>query len=232
MHETLHSPDSFRAILPVAIAVEETDEDVSESELFIEEKAQAVDAVRSRRREFATVRFCARQALGQLGYPPVPILSGRRREPIWPDGIVGSMTHCDGYRAAAVASKADMAAVGIDAEINEPLPVEVAELIMSENEAQAIRYLVSSEPYVAWDRLLFSIKESIFKTWFPLTESWLDFTQCEVSIEASTFAGHLRIPAPAFNGIDLSCIRGRWTVCRRHLLTAALVVASDGLEER
>ena len=104
MHETLHSPKSFRAILPIAIAVEETDEDVSESELFIEEKSQVIDAVRSRRREFATVRACARQSLGHLGYPPVPILSGRRHEPIWPDGIVRSMTHCDGYRAAAVAS--------------------------------------------------------------------------------------------------------------------------------
>ncbi|MBB1572483.1 MAG: 4'-phosphopantetheinyl transferase superfamily protein [Propionibacterium sp.] len=171
MHETLHSPKSFRAILPIAIAVEETDEDVSESELFIEEKSQVIDAVRSRRREFATVRACARQSLGHLGYPPVPILSGRRHEPIWPDGIVRSMTHCDGYRAAAVASKSDMTAIGIDAEINEPLPVEVADLIISENEAQALRYLASSEPYVAWDRLLFSIKESIFKTWRVIQES-------------------------------------------------------------
>ena len=73
------------------------------------------------------------------------------------------MTHCDGYRAAAVASKSDMTAIGIDAEINEPLPVEVADLIISENEAQALRYLASSEPYVAWDRLLFSIKRLIHR---------------------------------------------------------------------
>ncbi|MDN5586365.1 MAG: 4'-phosphopantetheinyl transferase family protein [Brevibacterium sp.] len=223
MDERLYSPDGFRALLPVTFAVEETDKDVSESELFPEEKVQVMDAVRSRRREFATVRVCARQALGKLGWPPVSILSGRRREPIWPEGIVGSMTHCDGYRAAAVASKTDAVAVGIDAEINEPLPVEVVDLIMAGHEAQALSILASSDPQIAWGRLLFSIKESIYKAWYPLTASWLDFAQCEVSIGANTFTGRLCVPAPAVNGIDLSCIRGRWTVYREHLLTAALV---------
>ncbi len=65
MHETLHIPDSFRALLRVAFVFEETEKDVSKSELFPEEKVQVMDAVRFRRREFATVRACARQ--GGLG---------------------------------------------------------------------------------------------------------------------------------------------------------------------
>ena len=47
---------------------------------------------------------------------------GAKREPLWPAGVVGSITHCDGYRAAAVARATDLATVGIDAEPHEPLP--------------------------------------------------------------------------------------------------------------
>ena len=71
--------------------------------------ARAVD---KRRREFRTVRHCARQALRQLGLPPAPVLRGERGEPRWPAGVVGSMTHCAGYRAAAVAHSCDFSALG------------------------------------------------------------------------------------------------------------------------
>ena len=53
-----------------------------------------------RRNEFITVRHCAGLALGELGFPPVPILKGDKGEPCWPDGAVGSLTHCAGYRGA------------------------------------------------------------------------------------------------------------------------------------
>ena len=81
--------------------------------------ARAVDR---RRAEFTTVRTCARIALGRLGLPPAPLLTGSKREPLWPAGVVGSITHCDGYRAAAVARASEVAAIGIDAEPHDPLP--------------------------------------------------------------------------------------------------------------
>src|ERR1700761_6826280 len=97
-------------------------DDPAGAALFPAERA-CVGAARERRRsEYATVRLCARQAMHRLGLPPSPVLSGPRGEPLWPDGVVGSMTHCEGYRGAVLARAGEYLAVGIDAEPDRPLP--------------------------------------------------------------------------------------------------------------
>ena len=90
-------------LLPPGVAwAERFDDDVAE-ELFPEEEAAIARAVPTRRREFATGRWCARRALHDLGLPPAPIIPGERGAPGWPPGVVGTITHCPGYRGAAVA---------------------------------------------------------------------------------------------------------------------------------
>ena len=90
-------------ILPSPVAAEEAFDDAGEVVLFPEEQAVIANAVDKRRLEFTTARACARVALGKLGLPPVPIVPGPRGAPRWPAGVVGSITHCAGYRACAVA---------------------------------------------------------------------------------------------------------------------------------
>jgi 4'-phosphopantetheinyl transferase EntD len=109
-------------ILPSSVAAVEAFGDLPGAELFPEEHAVIGRAIEKRRREFATGRACARAALARLGQPPVAILPGDRGSPGWPPGIVGSITHCTGYRAAAVGPAADVLAIGLDAEPDEPLP--------------------------------------------------------------------------------------------------------------
>ena len=67
-------------ILPDAVASSEAFDDPPDAVLFPEEEALISRAVEKRRREFRTVRHCARRALGELGLPPVAVLSGERRE--------------------------------------------------------------------------------------------------------------------------------------------------------
>ncbi|WP_423832395.1 hypothetical protein [Streptomyces manipurensis] len=69
-----------------------------------------------RRAQFATARACARRALAGLGREPVALLPGPGGAPQWPSGVVGSITHCEGYRAAVAAPAGVVAALGIDAE--------------------------------------------------------------------------------------------------------------------
>jgi 4'-phosphopantetheinyl transferase EntD len=109
-------------ILPADVAVATTREDILDIPLFPQEEALVARAVEKRRREFTTARACARAALLDLGLSPQPILSGERGAPLWPAGVVGSITHCDGYRACVVAHDAVWASIGIDAERNEPVP--------------------------------------------------------------------------------------------------------------
>jgi 4'-phosphopantetheinyl transferase EntD len=138
--------------------------------------------VSKRRLELAAGRTCARSALAALGLPPQPILRGPQREPLWPEGIVGSITHSSGYCASAVAPVDKCAGLGIDAEPNQPLPHGVLKRIARERERNWISKASKGE--ICWDRLLFSVKESVFKTWYPIERSWLDFDEAEIEIDA------------------------------------------------
>jgi len=191
-----------RGLLPEIVVVAEAYDDDSALPLYPEEQAVVSRAVEERRREFATVRTLARSCLARLGEPPAPLLPDAHRAPVWPAGFVGSMTHCDGYRAAAVACAADLASVGIDAEPHEALPDGLLDFVSIPAERGPLAELAMRRPDVAWDRLLFSAKESVFKAWFPLTRRWLDFTECAVEFdpEAGTFRGRLLVPGNLLNG--------------------------------
>ena len=109
-------------ILPPQASAAETFSDVADARLFGGEEAALGGASLRRYAEFSTGRACARAALARIGVPPVPIPRGPRGEPRWPDGVTGSITHCAGYLACAVARRAEVRALGIDAEQDGPLP--------------------------------------------------------------------------------------------------------------
>jgi hypothetical protein len=124
-------------------------------------------------REFTTARACARHALAQLGLPASPITNGPNGELRWPAGVVGSITHCEGYRAVAHARAGQITTIGIDAEPHQALPPGVLDSISDQQERHAVGELNRSVEGVHWDRLLFSAKESIYKAWFPLrVDGW------------------------------------------------------------
>jgi 4'-phosphopantetheinyl transferase EntD len=198
-------------ILPASAIVTATREDL-EAELYPEEEEVVSRAVEKRRREFVTARACAREALARLGEPPQPILCGERGQPLWPAGIVGSITHCDGYRACAVARTTELLTIGVDAEPSQPLPQGLLEDIALPEEREWLRHLTRQAPAIRWDRLLFSIKESIYKAWFPLAERWLGFEDAVVAIDfpTGTFSAHLLVPGPTLDGRELRSFRGSW----------------------
>jgi 4'-phosphopantetheinyl transferase EntD len=212
-------------ILPTAAATAEVFDDLDEAALFPVEEEIVGRAVEKRRREFATGRACARRALERLGLPPVPIESGARGEPLWPTGVVGSITHCDGYRACAVAKSAQARAVGIDAEPNAPLPEGLLSDIARPEELPLLAELSHSAPAIHWDRLLFSAKETVYKAWFPLAERWLGFEDATLTIDpAGTFSARLLVPGPIVGGNEVTGFEGRW-LARDGLVLAAILVA-------
>jgi 4'-phosphopantetheinyl transferase EntD len=165
-------PTLFTGVLPPGVVAVDAVGDTGGGVLFPEEEQAVAHAADKRVRQFTGVRECARSALGVLGLSPRPLLSGHRGEPLWPDGIVGSLTHCDGYCAAAVARRTTVRAVGIDAEPHLALPRGVEGQVTLSWERERVRSLPNQ---ICWDRLLFSAKESVYKAWFPLTGSWLGF---------------------------------------------------------
>ena len=176
-----------------------------------------------RRNEFITVRHCAREALGKLDVGPVPILKGDKGEPCWPDGIVGSLTHCEGFRGAVVARATEVRSVGIDAEPHGVLPKGVLGAVALPAEQDAVATL---EGDLHWDRILFCAKEATYKAWFPLTHRWLGFEDAHITFEldssgsSGTFLSRILIDPAAESGPPLTELPGRFTVSNGLVLTA------------
>lgn len=219
------------AVLPVGVRAVECLGDLTEP-LFPAEERVIARAVDQRRREFRTVRGCAAEALAQFGLPRPPLLPGRRGDVTWPPGLTGSMTHCTGYRAAAVARLADVAALGIDAEPHDVLPAGVLDLVARPEERGLLTELARDRPQVCWDRLLFSAKESVFKAWYPVMRRELDFDRAGVVLDAAgRFTARLVGEVLELPGRRLGTLSGRWRVVDGVLLTAVAVPggAVDGL---
>jgi 4'-phosphopantetheinyl transferase EntD len=205
---------SMISTLVPASASAEMFSDAPESTMFSAEADAVAGAVAERRREFGTVRYCARTALRQLGVPPVPILPGADRAPRWPAGVVGSMTHCAGYRAAVVARSRQLHGVGIDAEPHVALPADMRDLVLRDEEHARLLTLAGAEPGRHWDRIVFCAKEAVYKAWFPLTGRWLDFHDVSITVHLDgTFEALLLGAGPR----DLD---GRWKVDRGLILAA------------
>jgi enterobactin synthetase component D len=163
----------------------------------IELPAELNRAVPKRKLEFLAGRHCARQALRALAprLGEVPIAIAKDHGPVWPAGVVGSITHSRGFASAAVALIEHAFGLGLDSEIliSPATLVEVAPSIATVGERRA---LVSAGE--ASEQLLltvvFSAKEAIFKCLHRHVAEYFDFLDAEItSINLGTglFAGRL-----------------------------------------
>jgi enterobactin synthetase component D / holo-[acyl-carrier protein] synthase len=191
--------------------------------LLPEERPAIAKAVAGRRREFTTGRACAREALARLGLPGAAVPAGADGDPRWPPGIVGSITHCERFRAAVVARRAEVAGVGIDAEPNAGLTAGVFEAISLPEERAHLRRCADEAPGVSWERLLFSAKEAVFKVWFPLTRRRLGFEEASVAFDLERRSFSARVGAGSLEW------RGRWLLHDGLLLTAIALTDAPSL---
>jgi len=213
-------------VLPDTVAAAEMYDDPPDLAPMPEEEPLIARSVAKRRNEFITVRYCARQALGEIGVPPVPILKGEKGEPCWPDGVVGSLTHCEGYRGAAVGRGESVRSVGIDAEPHGVLPNGVLDAISLPVERAEISALPGG---LHWDRILFCAKEATYKAWYPVTRRWLGFEDAHIVFDvdeggsAGGFESSILIDPAALSGPPLTTLRGRWSVRNGLALTAIVL---------
>jgi 4'-phosphopantetheinyl transferase EntD len=217
------------AILPKGITAVENSGDVPEAILLPEEKAALGCVAERRRREFTMARSCARRALAALGLSTAPILPGPQRQPLWPAGIVGSITHCAGYCAAVVAHSAQFLTIGIDAEIHDRLPDGVLDLVTLDDERTSLRLLPGNG--TQWDCVLFSAKESVYKAWFPIAGSWLEFKDVLISFEPESgrFFARVLTRAPIIQGRALTHFSGRFLIEEGRVLTAVSLRTEEHL---
>ena len=205
----------FDDALPDDFALEWGDPREPSLPLFPEELAFVATAVDKRRLEFSRGRQCARAALRRLGVADGPLLTGSQREPLWPTGVVGSITHTNELCLAAVARQANYAGVGIDVEPAQPLELAVAQRIATEAEMRALARM----PPLLAARLIFSAKEAFYKCQFYRTRQFLGFFDVSIELEPhGEFSANLLVDAEPL--CRSRAFRGRWREEGGFLFTA------------
>lgn len=171
----------YRSILPKTVLVESAQAADWQTPVYPEEESLIKKAVEKRVREFRAGRHCAARVLSWLGVEQYPIVSGSQREPLWPEHIVGSITHSgEVCIAAATIKNAMITSVGIDVEGAEPLEPNLEKMICTAAELDQLARLPGQLP---WTKIIFSIKESIFKAWYPLFHCYLDFLEATLTFD-------------------------------------------------
>jgi 4'-phosphopantetheinyl transferase EntD len=178
-------PELARAIVAMAVPGIAVDHRLiaegDEAALLADEMAAFAGSVTKVRRASGAARIVARQLMSRFGHiGPQAIRKSTGGMPVWPDGIVGSLAHDARVAVAAMAARRDFFSVGVDVEPAEPIDPDLLAMIATPAERAA----APAEP--TWGRLLFSIKEAVYKAVYPLDGRFLDHHDVEVSISAGT----------------------------------------------
>lgn len=210
-------------LFPAEVVVSVCTDGAASPALFPQERDAVARAIERRRNEFALGRACARAALARLGWPACPILVDDQRAPIWPAGVVGSITHCRGLVAAAVCRQGAILGLGLDAEPLEPVEPEVARMVWSPAERRRAVEAMGLDEFVA-AKLVFSAKEAIHKCIGPLTGEMLDFLDVEIVLDPGRRAFVVQPVTARSRALpQLGGIAGRFQISLTHIVTSGVV---------
>lgn len=211
---------TFRTLFPQDVAIAESDPRLPPARLLPEEERFVRNAGEGRRREFAAGRAAARRALTALGLPAAPILAGGDRAPVWPEGVVGSISHCETLCLAAVAPAGTYCAIGIDVEPAEALPEDILDTVCTPAEIAWLETRPATERGL-WARAIFSVKECAYKCQYPMTGRLIDFHAFEVAIDGGLFS------ATFTDDVGMFCaghsLHGRIVFSSTHIETASVL---------
>jgi 4'-phosphopantetheinyl transferase EntD len=211
-------PSMWDDILPDDVISESGDPTEPVARLFPAEAALMAGMVDKRRREFAMGRRCARRALERLGIRATPLLAGPLREPLWPDGVIGSITHTAGLCTVVVGRRGRLAGIGIDAEPDGELPADIVTCVCRPDELAAFDALAFLDAGTA-ARLAFSAKEAVYKCQYPTARRVLEFHDVAVTFTPDgAFTIRWFVEAPVQQAWF-----GRWRRIEGFVLTATWV---------
>ncbi len=151
--------------------------------LLPDEQRTIAGMSRHRLRQFSHGRACARTVLEALGHGGAAVPVGASRAPVWPAGIVGSISHTHDWAAAAAAPVSIAGGLGLDIEEDGPLPAELRKLVCTTEEN---RWLDLQPDPGDLAKLIFCAKESLFKCLWPELRTFIDFQQVRLVIDSAS----------------------------------------------
>jgi 4'-phosphopantetheinyl transferase EntD len=187
---------------------------------YPDEARTIIRAVPKRKREFVSGRACARAALAGLGCRAQSIAAGPDRAPIWPDGYVGSISHTSSLCLAVAGRSSDFLSIGVDLEPNTPLDLAVARSILSVAEWRDI------ESDLGLAKMVFVAKEAVYKAYYPLTKTFLHFTDVSIRVsqDRNSLTAWLRHPTKPLPG-GQRVFSGRFLLSADHCFALVAIQA-------
>ena len=214
---------ALESLLPTGFACAVTDPQRLEHDLMPSEAEVVSNARPNRKTEFAAGRRAARRAMLSLGVAPTPILAGADRAPIWPPGLIGSISHCETICIAVVAVQGNVQSVGIDIEPSTPLEDDLLNTICSDQEITRI----SGPNRLLHAKRIFSAKEAAFKAQYPLTQALIGFDAMDVTLdlENHAFTATFTVETGALRKGDM--LSGRCAEVAGHYLNTVMIEHVD-----
>lgn len=201
----------LRKLLPTGVLLDVASVVDRVDELLPEERVLVESAVESRRNEFSSARCLARKLLAELGHAEQALLPAADRSPIWPQGVLGSLSHGRRYCAATVAAldssaRPQLLGLGVDLEDIRSLRTALFTELLTQRELKQLNPADSQEQQAQQVLAAFSIKEAVYKAMSPINNDGLAFHDVEIRF----------LPKPS-SGSDLK---------------TAKVIGLDGLRHR
>lgn len=185
--------------------------------LMAGEAAPLTRARPARVAEFTAGRHAARLAMRDLGHAPQRVLTAPDRAPVWPPGLVGSISHSAHWCLAVVAEAGTCRAIGIDIEDDSPLAADLAAEVCSPVER------AESAPFHG-AKGIFCAKEAAFKAQYPLTRALFGFDGLAVRMTgAGRFDARFTQATSGFSKGDN--LPGRIVSVAGHLVTGVALEA-------
>ncbi len=149
--------------------------------LLAPERATLCRAVPQRIQQFTAGRLCARRALERLGFDSFPVVVSPSREPVWPEALIGSITHTDGLCAAVVAPRAAFFGIGLDAEVVGAVDPTIWRRVCAPADLDWLESLPPAARTAAVT-LVFAAKEAFYKAQYGRTRQWLNFEDVTITV--------------------------------------------------
>jgi 4'-phosphopantetheinyl transferase EntD len=209
----LFPPQTEAVILPIADYT---------SELSPEEFKIIEATSNKRQQEFSTGRMCAKIALAAIDVHDISILTGDNREPIWPDSIIGSISHCRDLAGAVVSSSPQISSIGFDVENIKPLKNDISRIICTEKEKNLIKEQ-NDYPYETIVLLHFSIKEAVFKCIYAESHIRIGFKDQQLFRDSSTKQIEVKLDPTKTN----AKVNLHYEITSTHIFTCAWINKAD-----
>jgi 4'-phosphopantetheinyl transferase EntD len=219
-------------VFPEGVVAFELRDEADPRALYAEEATLCKTFSRKREVEFAGGRLCARRALADVGIEDFPLLVNPDRTALWPESVVGSITHTQGFCGVALARRKFSKAIGVDAEVRGRVSKDLWPLILTPAEAALLDDLPDSEK-VTFAAITFSAKEAFYKCQFSLTGAWLDFDDVELALDwESANRGSFTVTQRLSTELNFphAGFTGRFRIDGDLVATGVFVPASDALE--